>query len=169
MKQTLLLLIVVVLTAAACGPSPRDRAKEFTEYLPAEYGEWEQLDDETVELLTSTVTSMGHVIMQYEGPNDALAYIVIEAHPSNDAADVAATNRLRELQLQGLVLDRNRAPQKATADVAQSDVARYALFNEDGIVVEINALADEDGVIADDEVFEELLDIVRNAYDRAVE
>lgn len=169
MKRTLLLLIVALgLIAAACGPSPRDRAKEFTTFLPEEIGEWELQDNQTAELLTSTVTTQGHVTLQYEGPNDALAYVVIDTYPTNDAADVAFTTRERELLLQGLTLDSDRSPQEATALVTQSEFARIALFNEEGMLVEINALADEDGELVSDEAFADLLAIVRNGYTRSI-
>lgn len=165
MKRVSLLLVALILIVTACGPSPKARTKEFAGYLPVETGEWELDDGETVELVSSTITSEGHMTLQYEGPDDAWAYIVIEVHPSDDSAEVAATARVRELRLMGLEIEDNRVPQQVTAQVTQNDQTRIALLEDDGIVVEIDALAAvdaEEPVSA--EAFEELLEIVRNAF-----
>lgn len=167
MKRVMLLLVLVVLIVTACGPSPKARTKEFSEYLPAETEDWELDDGETVELVSSTVTSKGHMTLLYEGPDDALAYIVIDVHPTDDAAEVAATARLRELQLMGMEIEDNRAPQEVTAQVTQNNQSRIALLEEDGIVVEIDAIGAVDAEEpVSEEVFEELLIIVRNAYSK---
>lgn len=165
--SALLLIALIVLLSAlltACGSSPRARADDLVAYLPAEVGDWERDDRETVKLLASTVASKGHVTMVYEGPDDALAYIVVEAHPGVDAAQVAFVTRERELRLDGLALDRDRAPQRATATVGQTALVRYALFQEETIVVEINAIAAAEDTPVSDEAFDELLTMVRNAY-----
>ncbi|MBN2305487.1 MAG: hypothetical protein JXQ72_13460 [Anaerolineae bacterium] len=160
----IILGVLLITMLAACGSSPKDRADEFVSKLPAEFGEWERNDKETVRLLSSTVTSIGHVALTYEGPDDALAFLVIEAHPSQDAAEVARASRLREWMLQGLALDRDRAPQKATAEVAQTERVRYALFQEQTIVVEIDVLAAEGEAPVSDEAFGELLTVIREIY-----
>lgn len=162
----LLIALIALLSAllTACGSSPRARADDFVTYLPAEVGDWERNDKETVKLLASTVASKGHVTMVYEGADDALAYIVVEAHPSVDAAKVALVTRERELRLDGLTLDRDRVPQKATATVGQTSLVRYALFQEETIVVEIDAIAAAEDTPVSDEAFDELLTMVRNAY-----
>jgi hypothetical protein len=165
----LALIVLVAVGLAACGASPKDRADEFAGFLPAEYGQWERDDGATVKLLTSTVTSLGHIAMTYEGPDDAQAFLVIEAHPSEDAAEVALARRVRALLLDGLTLDRDRAPQQATAEVAQTDRVRYALFQEETIVVEIDALAAEGEAPVSDEAFDELLTLVRLVYDRVID
>ncbi len=165
--RAILLIALIALVSAlltACGTSPRARADDFVTYLPAEVGDWERDDRETVKLLASTVASKGHVTMVYEGPDDALAYIVVEAHPGADAAEVAYVTRERELRLDGLALDKDRAPQKATATVGQTALVRYALFQEETIVVEINAIAAAEDTPVSDEAFDELLTMVRNAY-----
>jgi len=165
-KRASLLLLIVVIAAllAGCGESPRSRAKEFATYLPADVGEWERNDDETVQTLASTVTNVGHITLVYEGPDDALAYVVIEAHPSLDAAEVAYTDRLRNLSLQGIVFERDRQPPKAAADIAQQERVRYALLQEDGLMVEIDTLAAEEDAPVSDEAFDALLAMVRDAY-----
>ncbi|MCL4238442.1 MAG: hypothetical protein KJ047_09360 [Anaerolineae bacterium] len=165
--SAILLIALIALSGAlltACGSSPRARADEFVVYLPAEVGDWERNDKETVRLLANTVASKGHVTLVYEGPDDALAYVVVEAHPGVDAAEVALVTRERELRLDGVALDRDRAPQKATATVGQTALVRYALFQEATIVVEIDAIAAEEGAPVGDEAFDELLTMVRNAY-----
>ena len=154
---------------AGCSGSPRERTKEFAKYLPEEVGEWERNDDETVELLASTVTNKGHITLFYEGPDDAVAYIVIETHPSEDAAEVAITSRTRDLLMQGLTFDTDRKPPQASASVAQHGRARYALFQEEEIVVEIDVLAAEEDTPVSDEAFNALLTAVRNAYEKALE
>jgi hypothetical protein len=161
------LIALVALAGAvltACGTSPRARADEFVKYLPAEMGDWERDDGETVRLLASTIANRGHVTMVYVGAGDALAYIVVEAHPGADAAEVAYVSRERELRLDGLALDRDRAPQQATATVGQTALVRYALFQEETVVVEINAIAAGEDAPVSDEAFDELLTMVRNAY-----
>lgn len=169
MKRLVSILLLAALVLAACGTSPKERTKEFLKYMPAEIGEWEQDDGETVQLLSSTVSSMGHVTLVYEGPDDALAYIVIEVHPGDDAAEVAAMSRERELRLQGLVFDADRAPQMVTAQVAQTDRVRYALMQEGSIVVEIDTLAAEGEDPVSDELFQSLLDAVRAAFAKVLE
>ncbi len=171
MKRASLFLFVVLIGVmlAGCGESPRSRAKDFSQYLPREVGEWTRNDDETVELLANTVTNTGHITMVYEGPDDALAYVVIEAHPTLDAAEVAFTDRLRNLSLQGIVFDRDRQPPKATADIAQQGRARYALLQEDGIMVEIDTLAVAEDTPVSDEAFDALLTMVRDAYAKILE
>jgi hypothetical protein len=165
MKRVGLLLVVLILLVAACGPSPKARTQEFSNYLPEEIGDWKRDDGETVELVSSTITSEGHMTLQYEGPDDAWAYIVIEVHPTTDSAEVAVTSRVRELRLMGLEFEDNRVPQQVTAQVTQNDRFRLALFEEDGIVVEIDALAAADAEEpVSEEAFDELLSIVRNAY-----
>lgn len=164
-----LVIALVVLAGAllsACGGSPRARADEFARYLPAEVGDWERDDKETVRLRSSTITNKGHVTMYYEGADDTIAYVVVEAHPGVDAAEVAYTTREREWRLQGLTLDRDRVAQKATALVAQTPLVRYALFQEGDIVVEIDAIAASEDAPVSDEAFDELLTMVRNAYAR---
>lgn len=163
----LALLIAVLL--AACGGSPKARADELAKLLPAETASWERNDRQTARLLGSTVMGMGQVIMTYEGADDALAYIVIAAHPSLDAAEVAATNRERELRLDGLELERDRAPGLATATVAQSERVRYALFQEDTYVVEIDAIAANGEAPISDQALDELLDVVRAALDKVLD
>jgi len=164
-----LVIALVVLAGAllsACGGSPRARADEFARYLPAEVGDWERDDKETVRLRSSTITNKGHVTMYYEGADDTIAYVVVEAHPGVDAAEVAYATREREWRLQGLTLDRDRVAQKATALVAQTPLVRYALFQEGDIVVEIDAIAASEDAPVSDEAFDELLTMVRNAYAR---
>jgi hypothetical protein len=165
----LLLAVLIAALAAGCGSSPKSRAKDFAKYLPEKAGEWTRDDGETVELLSSTVTSKGHITMLYGGPDDAIAYVVIEVHPSIDAAEVAITSRERELLMQGLTFEKDRKPPKATASVAQQGRARYAIFREDEIAVEIDALAAADNTLISDEAFDVLLTMVRNAYEKALE
>ena len=167
MKRLSLLLLAVVLLAA-CGANPQSRTKEFAGYLPVEIGEWERNDDQTVELRSSTIASQGHVTYQYAGPDDALAYIVIEVFPSDDAAEVAAVSRERELLLTGVELEANRKPQMLTAQVGQSGRARYALLQDGPIVVEIDILAADEENPVSDEAFEPLLDAVRAVYQKVL-
>lgn len=174
MKRTRAILLIALVALAgtiltACGTSPRARADDFVEFLPARMGDWERDDEETVRLLASTIANRGHVTMVYDGADDALAYIVVEAHPGADAAEVAYVSRERELRLDGLALDRDRAPQKATATVGQTALVRYALFQEETIVVEINAIAAGEDTPVSDEAFDELLTMVRNAYAKVAE
>jgi hypothetical protein len=157
---------VLLLALVACDPSPKDHAKNFVRYLPPESESWERDDKETVELIPSTVTNKGHITMQYEGPDGALAFIVVEAHPSDDAAEVAAKSRIRELLMRGFEFSRNRASPQVPADVTQSGRARYAIFEDSKIVVEIDVLAASDDNPVSDEAFGELLTMVRNAYDK---
>jgi hypothetical protein len=172
-RTTVMLLAVIaalgMMVLAGCGTSPKARADEFAKYLPPEVGDWERDDGETVKLLSSTVTSKGHITMLYEGADDAIAYIVIEAQPSEDAAEVARVTRERELRLQGLELDQDREPTMATATVAQTERVRYALFQEGQITVEIDAIAADVESSVSDEAFGELLMIVRGAFDRTSE
>ena len=167
-RASLILLIALVLLVSAvltaCGTSPRARADDFVKYLPAEVGDWERDDRQTVKLLASTIANRGHVTMVYEGADDALAYIVVEAHPSADAAEVALATRERELLLDGLTLERDRAPQRATALVGHTSRVGYALFREDTVVVEINTIADDEETPVSEEAFDELLTMVRNAF-----
>jgi len=149
---------------AACGPSPKARADEFIKYLPATIGDWSRDDKQTVKLLSSTVSSEGHVIMFYAGPDDATAYVDVETYPSVDAAQVALTDRERDLLLRGLVFSKDRAPRQVTADVAQDDTVRYALIQNEEIVVEINALAANADSPVSDDTFNHLLSAVRTAY-----
>jgi hypothetical protein len=162
------LAVLVVALVAGCGTSPRSYVKEFKKYVPEQVGDWTRDDKATVELLASTITNKGHVTMLYEGPDGAIAYVVVEAHPSVDAAEVAITSRERDLLMQGLVFERDRKPPKATADVAQQGRARYALFQEDQIVVEIDVLAADEATPVSDEAFGDLLTMVRNAYDKVL-
>ncbi len=174
MKRASLIVLVVLIAVAAlglsaCGPSPKARADEFVKYIPATIGDWERNDKATVRLLNSTVSSKGHVTMIYEGPDDAIAYMVVEAHPSVDAAEVALTSRIRELLLQGLTTEKNRAAGKATADVVQNGRFRYALFQEDEVVVEIDAIAADEDHLTSDDAFESLLTAARVAYAKIAE
>lgn len=162
-------LLILAAALSACGTSPKDRADEFAKLLPEEFGQWKRDDGETVRLVSSTVTSMGHVAYTYEGPDDALAFVVIEAHPGADSAEVARASRIRELLLQELTLDRDRAPQQATAEVTQTGRVRIALFQEETVVVEIDALAAEGEAPVSDDAFAELLDIVRQVYAKIAE
>ncbi|NLF77509.1 MAG: hypothetical protein GX573_17590 [Chloroflexi bacterium] len=166
-RAGLFLITALAVVLAACGPSPKARADEFLKLLPPETENWERDDGETVQLLSSTVSSKGHAILQYTGPEDALAYVVVEAHPTDDAAGVAMADRQRLLLLQGLTFDADRAPQQATAQVAQTDRVWYALFQEGTVVVEINVLQAVDAEEPlSEEVLGELLAMVRNAYQR---
>ncbi|MBI5957194.1 MAG: hypothetical protein HY866_00565 [Chloroflexi bacterium] len=174
MKRLSFVLLVVLLVISsgvlsACTASPKARTDEFVKYLPGETASWERDDDATVQLVSSTVSSKGHVTLFYTGPDDATAYIVVETHGGVDAAEVALSDRMRDLLLRGLVFDKNRAPQKATADVAQQGPVRYALLQEEEIVVEINVLAADDEHLVTDEVFDELLAIVRGAYEKVLD
>ncbi len=158
-----MLAALLILAAAACSSSPKSRADDLIGYMPAETETnlWER--DDTAKLLGSTVTSKGHAIMTYEGPDDALAYIVVEVFPTDDAAEVAVVDRERLWLLQGMELDSDRAPRFATATVAQAGRVRYALFQEVDIVVEINALSEDAENPVSDEAFDELLTLVREA------
>ncbi len=174
MKRTTIILLVLsvalgVMVLTSCGASPKSRADEVAKYLPSETENWERNDDETVKLLSSTVTSKGHITMLYEGADDAIAYVVIEAQPSEDAAEVASVTRQRELLLQGLELDRDRQPQMATAIIAQTGRVRYALFQEGQITVEINAIAADEDTLISDETLNELMEIVRDALEKVAE
>jgi len=165
----LALLLVASATLTACGSTPGAQADELARFVPEEYNDWQRDDGDTVRLRSNTILTIGHVTMIYKGPDDATAYIVIEVHPTEDAAQVAATARLRDWQMQGLALDANRAPQQVTADVAQTDRARYALLREGTSVIEINAIAAEGEAPISDEAFEDLLFMVRNALTRVAE
>ena len=172
MKRTIGFLsaaLLIALLVAACGASPKARADKVVKYLPQEAGDWARDDGETVKLLSSTVTSKGHVTMIYAGPDGAIAYVVVEVHPSEDAAEVASTSRERELRMRGLVFEDDRAPRQATALVAQDGRARYALFQESEYVVEVDALAADEDHLVGDEAFADLLTMVRNAFGKVVE
>ncbi len=160
------LLLIAGAALAACGATPRAEAEKLVSFIPDEYNDWERDDDDTVRLRSDTIFSIGHVTLIYEGPDDALAYIVVETHGSADAAKVAATSRLREWQLQGLAIEANRAPKLVTASVAQTERVRYALLHEGSTVVEIDVIAAEDEAPVSDEAFEDLLFLVRNAFVR---
>lgn len=162
-----MLIAMLAMAISACSPSPKSRADDFTAYLPEEVGGWEL--DETVKLLGSTVSNEGHAILTYEGEDDAIAYIVVRALASEDAARVVLTNRVRELQLMGLAMDRDRAPGQATAEIAQTERVRYALFGEGDLFVEVNALSAEGEDPISDESFGVLLEIVRSALEKMVE
>ena len=166
MKRVTLVVLAVLVVAlvAGCGTSPRSYVKNFKKYLPAQVGDWTRDDKATVELLSSTITNKGHVTMLYNGPDGAIAYVVVEAHPGVDVAEVAITTRERELLMQGLTFEKDRQPPKATADVAQQGRVRYAFFREDEIVVEIDALAADEATPVSVEAFGDLLTMVRNAY-----
>ncbi len=168
-RLTLLLLAVLILVIAACGPSPKARTKEFARYLPARVGDWKQNEKETVELLASTVTSLGHITLQYEGADDALAYVVIETHPSEDAAQVAITSRERELRMLGLEFTADRKPKQVTAQIAQSGRATYALMQEGNVAVEIDVLAGSADTPVSEDALGQLLTIVRAAYAKLAE
>ncbi len=159
LSTLLITLAALALLVSACGGSPKARARDMVTYLPEDIGEWELA--ERTELLSSTITSMGHITLSYEGPDGALAYIVVEAHPSDDAADVAMVTRERGLRLDGLTLEADRAPQQATAQIAQTDRVRYALLHEGDLVVEIDAIAAEGEDPVSDENFAALLDAIR--------
>lgn len=161
-----MLFAVLGIVVASCSPSPKSRADDLISYLPEEFGDWE-LDD-TVKLLGSTVSNKGQAILTYEGTDDALAYIVIEVFPSEDAAEVAAADRERQWLLAGMELDSDRAPGQATADVAQTERAWYALFQEVDIVIEVNALAADDTTPVSEEAFGDLLTAVRAALEKIV-
>jgi hypothetical protein len=158
------LVVAMFLVLAACGPSPKARADEFIKYLPATIGDWSRNDKQTVKLLSSTVSSEGHVIMFYSGPGDATAYIDIKTHPSLDAAQVTIADRERELTLRGLELSKDRAPRQVTADIGQDARVRYALLQNEEIVVEIDALAANADSSVSDDAFDQLLTAVRAAY-----
>lgn len=162
-----ILITVLALAISACSPSPKSRADDFTAYLPEVVGGWEL--DETVKLLGSTVSNEGHAILTYEGENDAIAYIVVRALASDDAAEIALTERVRELQLLGLAMDRDRAPGQATAEIAQTERVRYAVFNEADLFVEVNTLSAEGEDPISDESFDALLEIVRGALEKMVD
>jgi hypothetical protein len=163
-RLSLFLLALLLLVMAACGPSPRARSSEFVKYLPAKIGDWKQDDKATVELLNSTVTSKGHVTLQYEGPDKAIGFIVVEAHPSEDAAQVAISDRQRELLMLGLTFSADRKAKNVTAQVAQNGAARYALLQDSEIMVEIDVLAASADTPVSDEAFGQLLEAVRAAF-----
>jgi hypothetical protein len=164
-----ILAVLVVALVAGCGTSPRSYVKDFKKYVPAQVGDWTRDDKATVELLSSTITNKGHVTMLYNGPDGAIAYVVVEAYPGADAAEVAVTTRERELVMQGLVFEKDRKPPKATADVAQQGRARYAFFQEDQIVVEIDVLAADEATPVSDEAFTDLLTMARTAYAKVLQ
>jgi len=156
--------MAMLLALTACGPSPKARADEFIKYLPATIGDWTRDDKQTAKLLSSTVSSEGHVIMVYNGPEGASAYIDIETYPSVDAAQVAIAERKRDLLLRGLEFSKDRAPRQVTADVAQDARVHYALIQNAEIVVEIDALAASADSPVSDDAFDQLLTAIRAAY-----
>ncbi len=164
----LVLLLVPMLALAACGPSPRARADDFLKYVPEQVGDWERDPDEAVRLLDSTIASEGHAILTFAGADDALAYLSVQTFGGPDAAEVAFTDRMRELQLRGLIFDKNRG-EGYTAEVAQDGRARYAIFNEDVFVVEVNTLAAAEDAPVPDEAFDPLLDVVRTAFKQVLD
>lgn len=163
------LALVALLLLASCSTSPKGQVSDFLSYVPKEIGEWELDEKATVELADSTVANQGHATLTYEGPDDALAFIVVEAFASEDAAEVAFAERERELLLSGLILDADRKGGQATARVAQEGRVRYALFLESTIMVEVDTLAAEEGAPVSDEQFAELLDFVRAVYQHVIE
>ncbi len=156
--------LVIVVLLAACSPSPKSQVSDFVSYFPDEIGEWELDRRATVELADSTITTQGHAALTYEGPDDALAFIVVEAYASVDAAEVAYARRERELLLSGLTLDADRQGGQATARVAQQGRVRYALFQEGAMMVEIDTLAASEDTPVSDELFDELLSLVRAVF-----
>ncbi len=170
-KRMSVLFVIVLIALTACGPSPKKRSDEFGKYIPAEIGEWERKDNRTLTLGSSTVSNQGHITYEYEGPNDAIAYIVIDAYPSTNAAEIASNNRQRDLMMKELKLDADRAPKKVTAQLAQSEsgMVRYALMQENEIVVEINVIAADGEDPISDEVFSPLVDTVRTAFAKVAE
>lgn len=168
-KSVLLLAVLIVILSGvlvACGASPKAHTDEFVKYLPGKVSGWQRDDKATVKLVSSTVTSKGHVSLLYNGPDGAIAYVVVESHPSTDAAEVAISDRMRDLTMQGLVFSTKRDvnPKKAPAEIAQEGRARYAFFQVDEVVVEIDVLAADDQHLVSDDSFEQLLTSVRNAY-----
>ncbi len=166
MKKVFLLFFGVIFLASACGASPRETAKDFASYLPLETTSWEQQDNRTIQLRQNTVTSMGHVTLEYEGPDDAIAWVTIEAHPSTDAADVAYGKRQRDLLMQGLEFEDSRAGTQVKAEIARKDRATWVLFISEDVVVEVDILSGSADELVSEDSLEELLQAVRNAYDK---
>jgi len=160
---------LVIALLAACSTSPKGQVSNFLDYVPSEIGEWELDDKATVELADGTVSNQGYATLTYEGPDDALAFLVIQAYASVDAAEVAYAERERALLLSGLTLDADRKGGQATARIAQDGRVRYALFLESTIMVEIDALAADDATPVSDELFDELLSTVRAIYKKVIE
>jgi hypothetical protein len=169
-RVSLWLLAVLVLAAVVlpgCTGGPKERVDDFVAYLPDAIGPWTLAD--SVKLQANTVTSIGHVALTYTGPDGAIAFLVIESHPTGDAAEVALASRERELILDGLEFSKDREPQKATADVTAEGRVRYAFFHQDDLLVEIDALAAADADPVSDEDFGALMDIVREVLTRMVQ
>lgn len=158
------LVLALAAIIAACSPSPKSQVSDFLKLMPEDIGEWEQDDKATVELRNSTITSQGHAALQYEGPNDEIAFVVIEAFPSEDSAQVAYATRERTLLLRGLEFESDRAPRQATAQITRDERVRYALLLEGVIMVEIDVLAPDAETEISDEAFDELLSTVRAVY-----
>lgn len=176
MKRASLYLFAVLMLAivalAACGPSPRERAKDFAKLMPDEIDGWTQIERGRVELTANTVSNTGHTTLQFNWPTErdpeVIAYVVIEAHPSEDAADVAYAARVRDFQLMGLTTESSPQPQTDETH-GTNGAAVYALLKADDVVVEIDAFPQDEGVVVDEDAFDELLSTVRQVYRKAVD
>jgi hypothetical protein len=108
--RRILLLTVLLLLVAACRPSPQSRADEWAGYFPEEVSEWEADRDDDLTLNPEDFAGMGHVTITYEGDDDALAYVTIEAYATDTAADIALNDTLKDWQLMGIQFDRSSPP-----------------------------------------------------------
>ncbi len=157
MRRSYGLLMVLVLLVAACGGSPKAKAREFAERLPEQIGEFRQ-EDNRVELTAEAIGSTGHVTVLYTQRNVAEVYIVIDTFGTKSAADVALARRQRDLRLMGYEFDINRRG-SPTAQIADLSQGRIAIFQRDDMLIEIQYIKLGDEV--DEDSWEFFINTIR--------
>ncbi|NDJ74729.1 MAG: hypothetical protein GYB65_00605 [Chloroflexi bacterium] len=162
-----LALLVSALLMSACSPSPQKRADDFARALAPEIGDWNRRDDDTIQLDDSVVSNQGQVTLRYQGPRRSEAYVNVLTFSSENAAEVAAENRKRELLLDGVELTLRWQPQVpglVPAYGALDGLVWYVVMQDGEIMLEINAISQSESRLVEEETLAPVIDAAREAF-----
>jgi hypothetical protein len=95
------LLLALAVIVAACGSSPKNKARDWASLFPAEIGGFEQQEDR-LELTLENPSPNGHVTLIYENDDEVLAYLRVDVYATDTAADVEWSQRLTQWELSGV-------------------------------------------------------------------
>lgn len=140
MRRRLFLALCLGVILVGCAASPKNKAADWAKRFPLEIGAWETEAEDRVELLPENQSNYGQVTLPYVGADDVTANLQITVFGTENAADVALMEAMRQWELNGARFERERI-RTASFDMATLPGGRVIYHQVDDTVLMLSVVA----------------------------
>ncbi|MCB9436608.1 MAG: hypothetical protein H6673_06365 [Anaerolineales bacterium] len=162
MRRWMWILVLMTLVLAACGTSPKNRARQWAERFPEEVGSWELDTRNRTELSLENQSNYGYLTLIYEGQDDLRgtnAYLTIVSYATESAATVALEDEMLDWQVQGVRFETERLG-RDRFDIAVMTGGQLIIYHADETVLKLRIVPEEAGSEISSEAITPLLELI---------